>query len=267
MSKQKDSLYSARWALTKAIESDDYGNVLDFAIDKIMQAKADYIAPPPDEEPERPSAVVVDQYPNIVKGDFDVKTHGQYRTKTGEAEGLVVHFTAGRYDADATLKYLSRQGLGCMVMDQFGNIIMAPNQYENPKLVAYHAGKSSWKGKTSVSYYFAGMEICCAGLLDSKGKAWYGEQIQAADVRKVEKKDNVAAGLYHKFLPAQEKALMDYCLMQLRLNPMFKIENVVGHDEVSPGRKTDPGGSLSMTMPEFRELLTKKAKELNLIQS
>jgi len=42
------------------------------------------------------------------------------------------------------------------------------------------------------------------------------------------------------------------------VNPEFRADWVAGHDEVSPGRKSDPGGSLSMTMPQFRYMLKKK---------
>jgi len=38
-------------------------------------------------------------------------------------------------------------------------------------------------------------------------------------------------------------------------NGIFKLDFVLGHDEVAPSRKNDPGGSLSMTMPEFRKKL------------
>jgi lysozyme family protein len=36
---------------------------------------------------------------------------------------------------------------------------------------------------------------------------------------------------------------------------VFQFEFVLGHDEVSPGRKNDPGGALSVTLPQFRERL------------
>ena len=36
--------------------------------------------------------------------------------------------------------------------------------------------------------------------------------------------------------------------------PDFDVEWVVGHDEIAPSRKSDPGASLSMTMPELRKI-------------
>ena len=39
-------------------------------------------------------------------------------------------------------------------------------------------------------------------------------------------------------------------------NPeIFNLEYVLGHSEISAGRKQDPGGALSMSMVEFREKL------------
>ena len=218
------------------------------------------------EEPDRPDSSSLRhayQIPQIVEVPVYVKTHGNYRTKSGRAKGLTVHYTAGRSldgarNAINTLTYLASRGLGCLVMDNAGILYRAKNH--DLQEVAYHAGKSSWLGKTSISYYCIGMEICCAGLLDESGKSWFGESYNPNFIREYRApRDNVKMGKYHKYTnPAQESSLINFCLWQLDVNPEFEVDWVAGHDEISPGRKSDPGGSMSNTMPEVRAYLKKR---------
>lgn len=197
-----------------------------------------------------PSAPIFEK----VKG-VKFKEHGNYRTASGKAEGLVVHYTVSgrtRAAAIAVLKYLASQGLGCMVMDENG-VIYVPEDFVIEKDVAYHAGASSWNGKTGMSTYLMGMEICCWGT-DGKAKGM-------TDLRTSAKTENIKAGTYQKYTEKQEAALIQFCLWQLKVNPEFKIENIVGHDEIAPTRKSDPGASLSMSMPKFRKLIGARSLE------
>jgi N-acetyl-anhydromuramyl-L-alanine amidase AmpD len=225
-----------------------------------------------EQEPDREDAPVeryVLEYdmPKIVAVDSPVQTHGKYLTKSGMPRGLVVHFTAGRslkgaQDAINTMHSMASRGLGCLVMDKDGVIYKAKSQGWND--VAYHAGASEWRGRSAVSLQCMGMEICCAGNLDREGNAWFKEKYPANLVRTVlETKDNHLRGFYHKFTEAQEKALIDFIMWQIDTNPEFDISWVVGHDEcaVPAGRKPDPGGSMSLTMPELRNFLREEVKK------
>jgi len=74
------------------------------------------------------------------------------------------------------------------------------------------------------------------------------------------RRGNIEPGHYHAFTPAQFDAIRRVCVWLYLNNPdVFSIDRVVGHDEVSPGRKADPGGALYdgavYTMTEFRRLL------------
>lgn len=208
------------------------------------------------DDPDRPDDPIGSQkydIPEMKMMDVEFDNQGEYLTPTGKASGLVVHYTVSGRSARSALgvgRYMASKGLGCLIMDEDGIIYYPRNWSRNRWLKRRddHAGKSSWGGKSSVSRYFMGMEICSWGAA--------GQQKGADDIRRIaEQHDNQAPGLYQKFTARQEQALINFCLWQLDTNPEFRIENIVGHDEVSPGRKIDPGGSLSMSMPEFRQYL------------
>ncbi len=219
----------------------------------------------PDRELSAAKPVAAYAVPAFLPVPVKVETHGNYLTDNGQARGLVVHYTAGRFrnggeDAANTLSDLAKRGFGCLVMDVNGVIYKADNQKIDE--IAWHAGKSGWLGATGLSRYCFGMEICNAGRLsqdkDTWGQANWGEKIAKKDVRTVTEHANQRAGLYHQFTKAQERSLINFILWQLDTNPDFDLDWVIGHDECAPERKTDPGGSLSMTMPAFRTMLKQK---------
>jgi N-acetyl-anhydromuramyl-L-alanine amidase AmpD len=201
----------------------------------------------------------------IIKAiNIDVKTHGKYKTKSGNPMGLVIHYTAGRShniekDAVNTLNTLAYGGLGCMVMDTMGVIYRAQNQAMDD--VAFHCGPSEWKGKKGISYYCMGMEICSAGVLkyqDEKYKSWFGQEYFRDEIREILMDDhNWKTGYYHKFTREQEQSLKAFIKWQKNINPEFDLDWVVGHDEICipKGRKLDPGGCLSLPMDLYRAAL------------
>lgn len=81
-------------------------------------------------------------------------------------------------------------------------------------------------------------------------------------------KDNILAGAYLPYTKEQETALIEFLLWAKANNPtVFDFDYVLGHDEVAGPkgigrwRKNDPGGALSMTMSEFRQLLKDEYKK------
>jgi len=254
LAKAADELHAKGWAREKIImDLDEMQNDrLEKQVRALMVEKKSQL------EPMRLSAQSY-EVPEIIDVDVDMKTQGKYLTKSGNARGLVVHYTAGRMengdkDAINTVKSMAKRGLGCLVMSSTGKIFKSKDQGLNE--VAWHAGKSSWKGKTGISRYCMGMEICCPGKLDENGKAWFGTVYNNS--RDVKAEANRKAGKYAKFSPEQEKSLIDFCLWQLDVNPEFDIDWICGHDEIAPARKSDPGGSLNWAMPAFRWIIKDK---------
>jgi murein DD-endopeptidase MepM/ murein hydrolase activator NlpD len=190
----------------------------------------------------------------------NMPTRGRY--PKGGPEGMVVHFTAGR-PGKGCIDYGTGQGYAYLLLDVDGTL------YQAHKLThwGYHAGPSSWPGLGSgVSQRLVGVEIVSAGKCEKimvngepRFKAWFhrneSEYFTADQMRYSEAKDNVEKGWYQKYTPAQEKALIQLARWLKQNWSTFSYDYVLGHDEVAPGRKSDPGGALSMTMPEFRRML------------
>jgi hypothetical protein len=199
-----------------------------------------------------------------------MKTRGRYRH--GHPEGAIVHFTAGGDDPSADIENALANGYAYLVIAPDGTL------YQNHPLDewGYHAGVSHWPALGSgVSQYLVGIEICASGKLRDLGtgayRPWYNEEdylkklgrvpnpardLGAEKVRHVSAEANRVAGWYEKYTNAQENTLRT-TLLWLRDNKpgVFSIDLVLGHDEVSPGRKNDPGGALSVTMPSLRASL------------
>lgn len=88
---------------------------------------------------------------------------------------------------------------------------------------AWHAGKSEFQGRESCNDYSIGIELVGADEIE------YTEE------------------QYHSLKNVTRLLLEEY--------PKMSSDRIVGHSDVAPGRKTDPG--LAFNWPYFKELLTK----------
>lgn len=181
---------------------------------------------------------------------------GRYYKK-GYPEGAVIHFHAGRNNPKNLKNYLKKKGYGVIIIDREGKV------WQDSSLDQWqpHAGTSRWGDLKSLNSKFVGIEVMSSGMLKRKGDkyhTWFKKEIPKEEVRYAAHNANIAAGYYHTFTQAQEETLIRLLLWLHKNNPsIFKIQNVCGHDECGMplGRKTDPGGSLSMPMPELRNIL------------
>lgn len=191
----------------------------------------------------------------------NARTRGKY--SKGYPEGAIVHFTAGSHrqkDSDA-LQLQVDNGHVYFVVTPTGEIL------QNFPLDrwGYHAGPSRWDGfENGVNDNMVGIEVMCPGKLNGNRAPWYnkGRSFPESECRQVASTDQIEGGWYRKFSEPQEQSLRKLILWLHSNNPaVFKLKYVLGHDEVSGPlglgrrRKNDPGGSLSVTMEDFRSSL------------
>ena len=101
-----------------------------------------------------------------------------------------------------------------------------PVQYVPFGARAWHAGKSEYRGRSSCNDFSIGVEL------------------EGTD-------DTPYTDAQYQTLSALAEAL-------LAAYPTLSAERIVGHSDVAPGRKTDPGASFEW--PRFRALLTARAR-------
>ena len=123
--------------------------------------------------------------------------------------GLIDRFFAGRLPADVadTLELTGVRVSSHLLIDRKGT----PTQYVPFDRRAWHAGVSSWAGRPNCNDYAIGIEL------------------EGTDSR--------------AYTRAQYGALVRLTRLLLETYPRLSPEAIVGHNEVAPGRKTDPGPS------------------------
>jgi N-acetyl-anhydromuramyl-L-alanine amidase AmpD len=122
--------------------------------------------------------------------------------------------------------------------------------------VAYHAGESAWMGYTRLNYHFLGIEVLVAGI-----HTW-GTYLRA--IGRDPDAPTVALPVGDRppspYTKAQY-ASTAWCIRQWQREcDGLERPMIAGHEQVSPGRKPDPGPSFDWEIL-FDELRALKMKE------
>lgn len=177
---------------------------------------------------------------------------------------IVMHYTAGGSGAgtrDYLMKSPAQKGAlrglakkiyasAHLVVDRDGTVW----QIVPFNLKARHAGTSFWRGQKSLNQCSIGIEIANYGWLNQQADGSYKRdgtpRFSAADVSigKMPNSDEIKG--WENYPEAQLQALEDLTLALLDRYP--SIEEIVGHQEIAPRRKFDPGPAFPMQ--RFRNL-------------
>ena len=145
----------------------------------------------------------------IIKTSYSVNFSKKVR-KNKDIKVIVIHYT-GMQSRIESIKRLSnsKHKVSChYLIDRKGKIL---KMVDNNK-VAWHAGKSKWKNYNNLNKYSIGIELV------NKGHE-FG---------------------YEKFTIPQVNNLIKLCL-NLKKKYKIKNSNIVGHSDIAPLRKKDPG--------------------------
>lgn len=155
---------------------------------------------------------------------------------------IVVHETAGRVEKGSSVKWFASKECKTsahFTIERDGEVV----QQVPLNRKAFHAGVSKWKGISGLNSCSIGIELVGPGRMDANGKAWFG---QACDPSEIEFKSTVQHGDGH-WLPFTPQQIASLKLLCFAITEEFETCNeIVGHYEISPGRKVDPNPLLSL---------------------
>jgi len=135
------------------------------------------------------------------------------KSQDSRVKFLIVHYTEGNFAG--SLKILSEGAVSShyLINDSDGKIYGLVDETRR----AYHAGVSSWKGQNQLNYSSVGIEIVNPGLTATPaGDAWHD-------------------------YPEQQIENLIRLMKQIVDRHDIKPENILGHSDIAPQRKIDPG--------------------------
>ncbi len=159
-------------------------------------------------------------------------------------EAIVIHYTAGA-SPESSADSLSDPDVKAsahLVLGRGGELI----QVTPFNKVTWHAGKSEYRfGDGQVRKGFNGFSI---GIeIDNPGeltatlgghRTWFGRTVAADEVVEAVHRNQATAGFWHAYTADQITMVQEICRA---LVGHYGIKHILGHEEISPGRKTDPG--------------------------
>lgn len=157
--------------------------------------------------------------------------------------GITIHYTAD-VNLDRVKREMDRTGFGYhFIIDRDGSL----HQTANLLKAVNHAGRAMWNGQSPNRTHIA-IAFMSWGLLDNDSKAWNGTKVIGIKRQ---------GHLWDAATLEQETQLFTI-VRQLMREFAISAANVCGHDEcgIPKGRKFDPGGSLKLSMSDFRKAIS-----------
>ena len=174
---------------------------------------------------------------NVRKMVKCTKTSGEF--EKGYPDSIVIHYTAGPYQSSLnTLVNPKVKASAHVLIDRDGSITQLIPFNE----IAWHAGESSYGGRSGYNKYSIGIEIVNSGPLTKSGnvyRSWFGAAYNPSDVMEGIHRNQSTPKYWHVYTAEQIETVKQLCMQLMEEYP--NIRQILGHEEVAPARKTDPG--------------------------
>lgn len=158
--------------------------------------------------------------------------------KAGNLDTIIVHYTAGpARNSINTLTNPRVRASAHVVVHRDGNI----TQLAPFNLVTWHAGKSQYKGRVGFNKYSIGIEIENDGTLKKSGskyRAWYGAIHEEEEVIEAIHRNSTTKKYWHAYTQKQIETVEELCRLLIE---KYDLKFILGHEEIAPLRKQDPG--------------------------
>lgn len=173
------------------------------------------------------------------------------KQKIQQLDTIVLHYTAGS-NGLSSAKYLARSDVKAsahLVIDRSGKIY----QLVPFDTIAWHAGKSQHNDRKNLNKYSIGIEFDNSGKLSHAGGkyyTWFNKLIPRNQVYIHKKASNGNISYWHQYTPEQIQVGLQIVHLLIQ---QYKIQHILGHNQIAINRKFDPGPAFPML--KFQELL------------
>ena len=171
----------------------------------------------------------------------------------GDLDTVIIHYTAGASVTEA-VDILCNPGpspvSAHLVVGREGDL----TQLLPFNVIGWHAGLSSWGGREGFNRCSIGIEIVNAGQLERRGDrfaSWKGEEFGPEEVVEAVHRHQTRRSFWHRFTAAQVGAVEELCCLLVR---EYGLVHILGHEEVAPERKIDPGPAYPLELLRSRSL-------------
>ena len=166
---------------------------------------------------------------------------------------IIMHYTGGSNIQSAinTFKNRQAQASAHLIIGQDGRIVQMGRFHER----CWHAGVSEWQGLRGLNSYSVGIELVNWGWLSGSAgnwRSWAGTRVADENVVEMAHKNEGIRRGWESFAEAQMEKTVEVVRAILSTYHL-KTCDVLGHDDISPARKQDPGPAFAFE--RFRSLL------------
>ena len=160
---------------------------------------------------------------------------------------LVMHFTASGATAKGIADYFMRPEVKVsahITICRDGTV----KQVVPFDRIGFHAGKSVWRGRAGCNAFSVGIELCNWGRVQKGGdgafRSWTNTIVPPAHVAQLRHRNEARDEFWETYPEAQFQSAVEVARAILAAYP--SITEIVGHDDIAPFRKADPGPAFPM---------------------
>ena len=152
---------------------------------------------------------------------------------------IIIHFTAGR-SAESSAEWFKNptaKASAHIIIGKTGKVI----QQVDFNSLAWHAGKSKWASINSFNDNSIGIELDNPGRLNKVGEkylSWFKKEYSKENIVELQHKHEKTPSFWYEFTEQQIETCFNICKL---LMEEYKIQDILGHDDIAPYRKNDPG--------------------------
>jgi N-acetylmuramoyl-L-alanine amidase len=166
---------------------------------------------------------------------------------------LVMHYTAAT-SANSSISWLTNpvsQASAHLIIDRDGTV----TQLAPFNVITWHAGKSRWSNLEGLNKYAIGIELVNAGRLSKIGETCIcpldKKAIAADDIVIATHKNESREAVWQEYTDKQVAVALQIAAL---LVSTYRLEDVLGHEDIAPIRKSDPGPAFPMKSFRSRAL-------------